>query len=236
MEKKMKSIFKVVASLVLLLLFSACGGGDDDQPAKTNSDTEVTIDVSEYSNINNGFWEWEYDKFDTQTNACQTLKNFMSGNQETYSNNDVFTLVVSKNEINFDTWAYSVDLSQGLYEVGRVIVLSEGNTLTYDQSHTNKELYDPAVPRLLTTFVPGKAYQFETDFFINNSMEENLTITLTIEAEAAEVVAGQFDDCYKSTWTLNDGSYQIFWFAKNVGIVKMLNSDGESWELKTYHQ
>ena len=184
--------------------------------------SEITIDVALYANFN-GRWDYQW----TENEVVDTWAVEVSGTT-TKNGESVYLLQeYDPNGYPNDQHFYLTDMSQGLFY--------SGGANNVPDSTPEEFFYQPDMPDLLSVFVPGQGYSYN---FTRTDFVGTLSWTLKIEAETVTVPAGTYTDCYKSTVTLSMGTEvrnpMTKWYAKNVGLVKRIQSNGSLWELTSY--
>jgi len=184
-----------------------------------NKINRPTIEVARYANISVGH-EWGYSQSKYPTEPWRVVVE-----SETFKNgHDVFLVQ------EYDDWGFkndqdfiSRDFSAGMTRVGGLN--------DYGQPTESEWYYNPPVPSLLSEFTPGQTYSFEITHTDGPTV---FTAHLTIVNEPVTVPIGAFANAWKSTqvFYLGEESF-VFqsWFVKDIGLVKRIQEDGNTWEL-----
>lgn len=211
----MKGLKKAINFATMAILFcgsvfllTACDG-----------DT-VTIDVASYANFNSR-WEYQNNEVGYETPCVEVLGTDTKNGKQVY-------ILQEYDPAGFpnDQSYYLADMSSGLYSLGGIN--------NYQDVDEYEFFWEPEMPYLLASFVPGQEYEFQSTSSYDNS---TVMGTISIQSESVTVPAGTFTDCYKVilSGTYNDENFTYYrWYAKNVGLVKRIGFGGGTWELVAY--
>lgn len=178
------------------------------------------IDVASYANFH-GKWIYHNTEADYETPSVEVIGTGIKNGKEVY----ILQEYDPEGYPNDQSY-YFADMSIGLY--------SSGGINNYQDPDQEIFYWNPGMPYLLASFVPGKGYPFQSTNSSDNSIVNG---TISIESESVTVPAGTFTDCYKVTLSGSHGGENFTfyrWYAKNIGLVKRVGFGGGTWELTSY--
>jgi len=178
----------------------------------------VTIDVAAYANLSVG-GRWNYKQTegrDIETRALEVI-------EITVKNSNTVYLLQEYSGGGYpdDQFFWSSDFSAGLFDTGGLNDNGQPTETTF--------YWQPFMPKLLKTFVPGAEI---TTKCTRSDMTGFITGKGKTVRERVTVPAGTYD-CWKVTGTATFNgqvSSDTSWYAENVGLVKRFQ-DGSLWEL-----
>jgi hypothetical protein len=184
--------------------------------------TQVTIDIPSYANL---CGRWDY-----RNSSGALVYGWTVKAQGTAEENGIpIYRLQEMDEHGYynDQEYYDTDLSKSLLQTGG---LNDYGTPTEE-----KWFWQPFVPKLMKTFIPGAEY---TTLHTRTDMSgTSLEMRMRTVEDTISVPFGNNIKCYKVTRTiLFDGVEYVFhaWYAKHLGIVKRIEEDGTIWELVSY--
>jgi hypothetical protein len=192
-----------------------------------SSNTEVTIDIPSYANLH-GRWVYR----DTKVGgggvgpwSVQVLGITNKNSEWVY-----FLQEYDESDYPNDQAFYHTNFSQGLFETGGLN--------DYGQPTQNEFYWQPFLPTMMKTFIPGAEY---TNYCTRADLPGVvIEVRIKTDAETVSVPYGTLD-CCKVTRTLAiDNQVAVvhtLWFARNIGLAKRTDiSDGvgDLWELTSY--
>jgi hypothetical protein len=220
----MKPLMRSILIVLVLMTVSSCGGSDTNSSPSYNpemSPNTVTIDVESYANFNSR-WEYQHNlEVGYETRAVEVLGLETVGDIQAY----VLQEYSGYGDPN-DQHYYLADMSSGLYSLGGIN--------NYQEIDEYEFFWEPEMPSLLASFVPGEEYEFEST---NSGDGAVVTGTISIVQESVTVPAGAYTDCYKVVLagTYNSEEFTYYrWYAKDIGLVKRIGFGGGTWELTSY--
>jgi hypothetical protein len=192
-----------------------------------NTNTQVTIDIPAYANLH-GQWVYRDTNLGTGTASPWTVKALGITNK----NAQLVYFLQEYNDAGHpdDQTFYHTNLSEGLFQTGGLN--------DYGQPTQNEYYWQPFLPRLMKTFIPGAEY---TNHFTRADVPGvDIAARIKTDAETVTVPYGTFD-CLKSTRALDVNGQVVVvhtaWFTRNLGLVKhteVSDGDGHLWELVSY--
>jgi Abnormal spindle-like microcephaly-assoc'd, ASPM-SPD-2-Hydin len=221
----MKTIYHKPIHTLFLAVLMAASLTDRSAAQKSEAFTEspstagaVTIDVAAYANLC-GEWTyrttedmWSTKILGTKNKAGKPIYLMQEYDEHGYPNDQDFL---------------SADLSQGLYQTGGLN--------DYGQKTEETWFWKPSVPKLMKVFAAGKEYS------VSHTRKDmpgtKIEMRMVTVEDTISVPHGRNLKCYKvtQTFSFNRENY-VFqaWYAKNLGLVKRIQDDGELWELASY--
>ena len=191
--------------------------------------TPVTIDVGTYANPSVS-GRWNYKKTEGGVIDTWTVENkgiVTENGQSVY-------LLQEYDEDGYpnDQQYWSTDFSEGL--------LQTGGLNDYGETTQTKWYWQPFLPMLMKTFIPGVEYT--SAYTRADYAGVSVVCRMKTELDTVSVPYGKVA-CYKVTQTFSvSGEYHMLrrWYAENLGVVKSEEfnradlSDGNVWELISY--
>lgn len=189
-----------------------------------NATIPVSIDVPSYASVN-GRWNYRRTEGGTGTNTPWALEVIGTG---TENGHQVYILQEYDEADNpNDQHFWQAQLSNGLFEVGGLN--------DYGQTTQTNFYWQPFLPRLMKTFIPGVEY---TNSYTRADWPGVVVEgRIKTDADIVSVPFGTFGCCKASrTFLINGGVVYVetAWFAMNVGLVKRDQNGGDLWELVSY--
>ena len=176
--------------------------------------------MERYANLNlNSTWRFRVTLANGKTDR---IENEVVGMSSIFGYDVYVIQQLDANDNLLGTYYIDQDMTDGFFIVGAKV----GGQEEYE--------YDPPVPYLFRTFIPGKSYEV---LFSTIDPNDEVVGTLIITKETAVVPAGTFTECYKSSFMVDVGGQLVtdeYWWAEDVGQVKHVEPNGNISELVTY--